>query len=186
MPRNGAFARRRADAEPTQSRDAIRHQALAARLVDRRNATIQDADIDSGSAGGERRDQTGGTAADDDHVGLRRVTIAARAFRSKTGPMASSTPSPRRRPMVLDAVLQHHQHGRDDRLPMRLGCPGKLRIALLQAERVLHGFEDTRAPVWITQFPTSPRVRPWRLRNVSTSRRDCAGLDPSVAATGRS
>ena len=34
------------DAQPAQRRDAIRHQALAARLVDRRNAAIHHADVE--------------------------------------------------------------------------------------------------------------------------------------------
>ena len=88
-----AVAAAKPDAQPPQSGDAIRHQSLAAGLVDRENASIDHADVESAAAGGDRRGEASGATADNDDIRFRgghhrNKTISEQ----KPGPMARSTP----------------------------------------------------------------------------------------------
>ena len=183
------LARRRA---PRPAGAAPRgHPASAPRRTPCRSesAAIHQAYVESGAPGGERRDQTGGTAADDDHVGLPRRHHRSRSIsEQKPGPMASSTPkvpAPADGPSRCLPAPSKPTPTTDCRCGR--GCPKRAarRFALVREHPAwLRGREDRRCG--------SPSFRCRRASGHGFSGRrrrrgrDCAGLAPSTAATARS
>ena len=74
----------RVDAERGQVGDGARHQALAARLVDRRRPRLADDDVEAGPGGVQRGGQADRPAAGDDEVTHRTAQSGsvARAWSS--------------------------------------------------------------------------------------------------------
>src|SRR5580700_5370772 len=84
----------RGDSETGERRHAVGHQALAARLVDRRLRAIGDDHLEAAPACRDSRGESSGSAADHENVGFTRQLVHRLTTGRESSPNRTPDPSP--------------------------------------------------------------------------------------------